>query len=147
MITIHIIPGPPAVGKSTAFDNLGVPVISPDAHVYNDAGVYEWTPERAGAAWEAAYAEVAALADGAEVGFDATLVDAPTRQGFINKVRGYHGDNVRIIATNLDDPGIDELIRRNAMRSEDRRVPDHVITYMRDRWTRPTESEGLLIIR
>lgn len=146
MITIHIIPGPPAVGKSTAFRNLGVPVISPDAHVYNESGVYDWTPDRAKAAWEAAYAEVAALADGAEVGFDATLVDPHTRRGFIARVREYHGDNVRFVAMNLDDPGVDELIRRNAERSEDRRVPDQVITYMRDRWVPPTESEGIFVI-
>ncbi len=139
---VVIAPGPPSLGKSTYFRKQELRVISPDAHVYNADGIYEWTPDRAKAAWDRAYEECReAIANGQSFAFDATLVSVKARAAFISKLREY-GYRDPVVAVNLPDPGIEVLVERDAVRPNKHNVGRGVIERMYSQWQRPTDDEN-----
>lgn len=145
---LYIMSGPPASGKSTFVKSLPESVvrISPDDFVYNDEGKYEWSPQRAKAAWRSAEALLAkTLGEGKDCVFDSTMTAPKRRRKFLNKVSKYKGyDNYWVIAVSMPVHKIDVLLERNAARSSDRKVPEQVIRQMLDKYTGngPSESEG-----
>ena len=133
--------GPPAAGKSTYIASLirkhgedEVRVISPDDFVYNDAGVYDWSPSRARGAWEQAYAALPeAVADEPTIiVWDSTMTKAKGRRDILRRINQADKKDkyVKVLAlTPVCD--VEELLRRNSARSADRQVPDQTIAGMK----------------
>ena len=140
-------------------------VVSPDHHIYNDQGTYEWSVERAKRAWEIARAELRESLPGADrlvlmvgipgagksewirgnarpgvVYFDATLTGDRARAEFVN-LAGSMKKPVDVVW--IDTP-TRVCLKRNADRSPDRRVPDADILKMADKLRRfpPSYREG-----
>ncbi len=78
-----------------------------------------------------------AAAEGRHVILDGTFITRKARRPFIGlaKELGYR------VECHVLDPGFEVCCARNAARA--RRVPDHVLTRMRDQWQSPEISEGI----
>ncbi len=145
---LYIMSGPPASGKSTFIKTLPESVVrvSPDNFVYNEEGEYEWTPQRAKAAWRSAEALLAkTLAEGRDVVFDATMTASKRRVKFLRKISRYKGyDNYKVIAVSMPVLPIETLLERNSRRSPDRQVPGWIIKNMLEKYTGngPSREEG-----
>jgi len=145
-------------------------IISPDHHLYTPEGRYHWSPERVKAAWGKANAALKeAVADGARskvmlmggipaagkstwldenachgvIYFDACFTNAFGRSKTIEIIRSVSSE-IEIEIVFLNTP-VDVCRKRNAERSEDRRVPAEAIDRMADALERdgfPCISEG-----
>lgn len=140
-------------------------VVSPDAHLVNEAGKYEWSPTRVKQAWENARAELrvvlyyadklvlmvgvpgagkstwlAANGEQGAVYFDATLCGDRARAEFVGLARSM-GKPVEVVW--LDTP-VAVCVARNAARTPDRQVPEETVRGMADRLSRfpPHVREG-----
>ena len=140
-------------------------IVSPDHHIYNDQGVYEWTPERAAYAWRLcrtitqefleAFESVFILvgppgcgkstwiaqnASGDHIYVDATFTDKGSRKTYIKMAQEM---GKPIIAVVFQTP-LEVCQERNATRSEDRRIPDETIEKMylrlQNRPVKPTDG-------
>jgi predicted kinase len=148
MITIIIVPGPPALGKTTFIKkrNDG-DIISPDHFVYNENGIYEWTPDRAAFAWENSYNKIKNLEDGSKVYFDATLTSKKSRTTFKNKIKSIMGNrDYKIAVINLPKIDFSIIQERNNSRTPDRKVPDSTIVRMFEDWEPAMCDEGFEIL-
>ena len=146
---------------------MGNTVISPDAFLINDEGVYEWTPDRGTAAWDRAYAELGKTLgpivvlvgvpgsgkstwlktkiseeglDPKVVFFDATNVTRVGRQPLIEIAR----EQDRLIEAVVFQCRLITCLRRNAERPPERRVPTPTMMKMGAAVVTeaPTLSEG-----
>ena len=142
-------------------------IISPDEHVHNEAGEYEWSPERAEAAWAKAYDELREALSRPETSrlvlmiglpgagkstylssqevpgtiyFDATLTNKAHRAPLIKMA---HDAQVPVDALLINTP-LEIAIARNNKRPENRRVPDAAMENMHNELNLepPTRSEG-----
>lgn len=145
---LYIMSGPPASGKSTYVDGLPDDVvrISPDNFVYNDEGIYEWTPKRSNAAWKRAHDLLAqTLVEGKSCVFDATFTGSKRRRKFFNQISKYKGfDNYWVVAVCAPVLPLTVLIERNSTRSPDRQVPYNTIKQMLESYSvdGPKSDEG-----
>lgn len=149
-------------------------VVSPDSHLIDEVtGRYRWTLDRVQTAWATSMAELETqlasgkiskvvlmvgipasgkttwVANNGEPGvlyFDATFKDERARAPVINMARRY---GVPVEATVMATP-IQEAIRRNNTRTEDRKIPEDVILRQYRDLTGgglPTRSEGIRYIK
>lgn len=152
-------------------------IISPDNYLLTPEGTYVWSPTRVSEAWEQAYKDLGEaldratfkhvvmmvglpgagkttalqrrLGDGSQsewsecVFFDATLTKAKDRKR-LRQFAEQHGAGVAVVF--VDTP-LDICLARNAARSEDRRVPEHVIRNMHRHLedNPPSEREGMTV--
>jgi hypothetical protein len=144
-------------------------VVSPDRHIYNSQGVYEWSPERSKHAWDKARAELKEALPNAEklvlmvgipgagkstwldshaesgvVYFDATLTGDRARAEFTTLA---HGMRKIVEVVWLDTP-VEVCLKRNSERPMDRRVPERSITELANKLRKfpPSYREGFLRI-
>ena len=142
-----------------------VAIVSPDAHLINEEGKYEWSPTRVQKAWDMARAELrmvlyyaerlvlmvgvpgagkstwlAAHGEEGAVYFDATLTTDKARAEFVTLARSM-GKPVEVVW--LDTP-LAVCLARNAARTPDRRVPEETVRGMADKLARfpPHVREG-----
>ncbi len=145
---LYVLCGPPATGKSTFTKTLpsSFHIVSPDNFVYDEKGIYNWTPDRARNAWSSAYAELRSLMESrTNVVFDSTMCHAKARRKFLQEISRYPNfDEYQLVAVSLPVLPIDVLLKRNSERSPDRRVPENTIRNMLDSYSKdgPTEEEG-----
>lgn len=139
--------------------------ISPDAHLINEAGKYEWSVPRVQRAWDMARAQLRKVLPDADklvlmvgvpgagkstwiaangkpgvVYFDATLTSDRARAEFVTLARSM-GKPVEVVW--LDTP-LAVCLERNAARSPDRQVPSGTLLGMADKLSRfpPHVREG-----
>ena len=145
--------------------NTPLAIVSPDAHLINEEGKYEWSVPRVQKAWDMARAELRVVLYYAErlvlmvgvpgagkstwldahgeqgaVYFDATLCGDKARAEFVTLARSM-GKPVEVVW--LDTP-LAVCLARNAARTPDRRVPEGEVRKMADKLARfpPTMREG-----
>lgn len=144
-----------------------VTIVSPDAHLINEAGQYEWSVPRVQKAWDMARAHLRAVLPEGErlvlmvgvpgagkstwldshgepgvVYFDATLCGDRARAEFVTLARSM-GKPVEVVW--LDTP-LAVCLARNAARTPDRRVPEAEVRKMADKLGRfpPHVREGFV---
>jgi predicted kinase len=140
-------------------------IVSPDAHLVNEAGKYEWSAPRVQQAWDKARAHLRAVLPDAKrlvlmvgvpgagkstwlaahgeqgaVYFDATLCGDRARAEFVTLARSM-GKPVEVVW--LDTP-LAVCLARNAARTPDRQVPEGEVRKMADKLSRfpPRAREG-----
>ena len=140
-------------------------IVSPDAHLVNEAGKYEWSVPRVQRAWDMARAELRMVLYYADklvlmvgvpgagkstwlgthgeqgaVYFDATLCGDRARAEFVTLARSM-GKPVEVVW--LDTP-LAVCLARNAARTPDRQVPEGEVRKMADKLSRfpPHVREG-----
>ena len=148
MPTLYLMMGPPGSGKSHARkrDLPGVHVISPDDIIVEWCGSYDWTPQRAAAAWREADTrlewEMLLHQDGeeahTEIVFDAVFDQPKRRKKYIKLAQKYGWD---VVAYYVKTP-FEVCKARNDARPEHRRVPDETLERMARRMKAPTAEEG-----
>lgn len=141
MARLVITIGLPGSGKSTAIKDEApdLVVVSPDHLLYHSDGTYEFTPERAAAAWRDSYQMAASLMKvRRDFVFDATFTTVISRSALLHLAKGM-GYNVEALW--LDTP-VPVCMERNDTRPGDRRIPDQVLFKMAAEMQPPTSDEG-----
>ena len=145
-------------------------IISPDKHLLNARGIYVWSIDRVKDAWAQAQREyIAALplisnvvllmgipaagkttwlnsnAQPDTVYFDATFDLAWKRKPYITAAH----EAQRPVTVVWLDTLLATCLARNALRTPDRRVPDHILTAQAAKLKSapPSESEGFTLLR
>lgn len=163
--------GRPDLANALAYQAVAL-VVSPDNYIYTESGEYAWSPERAKAAWNKAYAKLRQVlktgkykklvlmvgipASGKSTWlkhnhekdaayFDATFTSRTARQPVI-EIGQEAGVKIEAVIT---DTPVNVCVDRNKCRSSDRRVPDDVIERMATTLIGdlPTKQEGFDSIR
>ena len=136
--TVYCMAGPQASGKSTLISSIlnsyskwNIEVISPDNFIYDENKIYNWTPERAGYAWNSAFGLLdSTIKNGIfqkkvdVILFDAMFVNSKSRKDFVSRIHGYNIP-CGIIALPVVD--IETLLKRNSTRTSDRQIPEDSI--------------------
>ena len=153
--------------RTPSMSTSPIAIVSPDTHLINEAGQYEWSVPRVQKAWDMARAHLRAVLPNAErlvlmvgvpgagkstwlaahgepgaVYFDATLCGDRARAEFVTLARSM-GKPVEVVW--LDTP-LAVCLARNAARTPDRRVPEAEVRKMADKLSRfpPHVREGFV---
>ena len=142
---LFLLSGPPASGKTTLRNRMFpmATVICPDESIgYTKEN--PWTPKVANAAWKKADSDLKeALKRGDKlVVFDATFVGTKKRKKYI-KIAKDHNALAMIVYC---EAKLDTIIKRNAARSDSRKVPKFVMTQMVNNFQKPTREEGFEVV-
>lgn len=135
--------GVPAAGKSTFSKRMvsehGAKVINLDEHFYDSQGVYRWNPDLDAVAWRKVVEE---LEDSLRQSDSLVVVDdiflyLPRRKEVIDLAMRY---GKAPVAVYFETP-LTDCLKRNARRTEDRRIPEDIVRKMYRDMAKPHPNE------
>jgi predicted kinase len=138
MKTLYMMIGIPGSGKSYWRQNFKGILISPDDILETEFN-YEWSPAHVGYAWKKAYQQLGSgLLGGQNLVFDAVFATPFDRSAILNIAKGCGWS---VVAVFMNTP-LSVCMERNALRPENRRVPESKMKDFARRMTHPFKGEG-----